>query len=92
MEYNVHSLYGHMMAMRTNQFLTKNESYPHTDNRPFILTRSTFASTGAYASHWLGDNYRDWDYLRYSISGIMSMNMFGVPHVGADICGFYGTT
>lgn len=87
--YNVHSLYGHMMAMRTRQHLTSNK-HATPDNRPFILTRSTFASTGQFASHWLGDNWRNWDYLRYSIAGIMNMNMFGIPHVGADVCGFFG--
>lgn len=43
--YNLHSLYGHMMANRTHRHLTStNHSKP--DDRPFILTRSTFASTG----------------------------------------------
>lgn len=28
--------------------------------------------------------------MNYSIAGIMNMNMFGVPHVGADVCGFFG--
>jgi alpha-glucosidase len=78
-EYNVHSLYGLMMAKRTHEYLTSNESYPGKDNRPFILSRSTFASAGRYASHWLGDNFRQWKYLRYSIAGIMNMNMFGIP-------------
>ena len=26
----------------------------------------------------------------YSISGIMNMNMFGIPHSGAPICGYFG--
>lgn len=84
-EYNVHSLYGHMMARRTQEYLYKKNS-----DRQFILTRSTFASSGRYTSHWLGDNWRDWNYLKYSIAGSMDMNMFGIPHVGADVCGFFG--
>ncbi|EQD31080.1 Glycoside hydrolase, family 31, partial [mine drainage metagenome] len=27
-----------------------------------------------------------------SVLGVMSMNMFGVPFVGSDICGFGGST
>jgi alpha-glucosidase (family GH31 glycosyl hydrolase) len=60
------------------------------NRRPFVLTRSTFTSTGRYASHWLGDNYREYAFMNYSISGVMNMNMFGIPHVGADIGGFFG--
>jgi alpha-glucosidase (family GH31 glycosyl hydrolase) len=28
--------------------------------------------------------------MKKSISGIMNMNMFGIPLVGADTCGTYG--
>jgi alpha-glucosidase (family GH31 glycosyl hydrolase) len=91
-EYDLHSLYGHMMSYRFNQYMTQSAATSgyNTDNRPFLLTRSSFSGTGQYASHWLGDNWRDWDYMRYSVAGIMNMNMFGIPHVGADVCGFFG--
>lgn len=65
-------------------------SSPISQNRPFILSRSTFTSSGSYVSHWLGDTPRDWTFMKYTISGIMSMNMFGIPHVGADVCGYKG--
>ena len=92
-QYNVHSFYGHMMAKRTNEYFKNRTSNPSDvwyDKRYFILTRSTYTTTGNYASHWLGDNYREYAYLNYSIAGVMNMNMFGIPHVGADICGFFG--
>ena len=90
-EYNLHNLYGLLMAEHTRSFLVGNKSpYNYTDNRPFILTRSTFPGSGKYASHWLGDNWREWSYMNYSVAGIMNFNMFGIPHVGADVCGFFG--
>ena len=67
------------MAKTTKKYLTENSNYANTDNRPFILTRSTFSGSGSYTSHWLGDNWRDWGYMNYSIAGIMNMNMFGIP-------------
>ena len=59
-----------------------------TNERKFTLSRSTFPSSGMYTSHSLGENLRTWDHLKYSIAGVMSMNMFGIPHVGADVCGY----
>lgn len=90
LEYDVHSLYGHMMVEKTFNFLTDENNFWHYDFRPFILSRSTFMGSGKYTAHWTGDNYRTWDYMKYSIAGIMNMQMFGVPMVGADICGFHG--
>jgi alpha-glucosidase (family GH31 glycosyl hydrolase) len=47
---------------------------------------------GKYGSRWLGDNWSDYKYMAYSVSGTMLMNIFGIPMTGSDICGFNGNT
>lgn len=87
-EYDMHNIFGHLESIHSRNALL--DIIPN--KRPFIITRSTFTGTGHYAGHWLGDNYASWDDMRNSIQGIISMNMFGLPMVGADICGFAGNT
>nr|XP_011721917.1 maltase-glucoamylase, intestinal [Macaca nemestrina] len=83
-QYDVHNLYGYSMAVATAE--AAKTVFPN--NRSFILTRSTFAGSGKFAAHWLGDNTATWDDLRWSIPGVLEFNLFGIPMVGADICGF----
>ncbi|XP_070581150.1 lysosomal alpha-glucosidase-like [Ptychodera flava] len=87
MHYNVHNLYGLSEMIASHDALVSLRG-----TRPFVISRSTFPSAGKYGGHWLGDNDSQWKDMYYSIPGILNFNMYGIPMVGADICGFNSNT
>ncbi|GAV06167.1 hypothetical protein RvY_16194 [Ramazzottius varieornatus] len=84
LHYNLHSTYGIYQAKATQAALL--QVFPN--KRPFVVSRSTFVGQGQYSAHWTGDESSSWSDLQTSIGDILNFNMFGIPFVGADICGF----
>lgn len=87
-EYDVHNLFGHQILNATYQALLS--VFP--GKRPFIIGRSTFASTGRWAGHWGGDNSSLWAYMFFSIPQALNFALFGIPMFGVDTCGFNGNS
>ncbi|XP_056297994.1 sucrase-isomaltase, intestinal [Pseudoliparis swirei] len=83
--YDVHSLYGYSMVLATEKALQS----VFGGNRTLMLTRSSFPGVGKYSGHWLGDNAANWNDIKWAIPGMLEFGLFGVPYIGADICGFF---
>jgi alpha-glucosidase (family GH31 glycosyl hydrolase) len=50
-DYDAHNLYGLTEQIATNKALTDIRG-----KRPFLLSRSSFLSTGVHSAKWTGDN------------------------------------
>ncbi|XP_025416315.1 lysosomal alpha-glucosidase-like isoform X2 [Sipha flava] len=85
--YNLHNVYGLVETIATYDALSKLKN-----TRPFVISRSSFPGFGHYAGHWTGDINSSWDDMKQSITDIINFNLFGIPLVGADICGFHHNT
>ncbi|KAF9067849.1 glycosyl hydrolases family 31-domain-containing protein [Rhodocollybia butyracea] len=89
-ELDVHNMWG-MMEEKTTH-LALQELQP--GKRPVMISRSTFPSSGKWTGHWVCDRliFLVWEYLYYNIQGILQFQIFQIPFVGADTCGFQGNT
>ncbi len=61
------------------------------NERPFVLTRATYAGGQRYAVTWTGDNNSTWNHLRLTTPMLLNLGLSGFGMSGADVGGFIGS-
>ena len=61
------------------------------NQRPFVMTRASYAGGQRYATTWTGDNSSTWNHLRFSTPQLLNLGLSGFAMAGADVGGFAGS-
>jgi len=85
-----HNLYGMLFHRSTGEGLVQRNSGQNV--RPFVLSRSFFASSQRYGAIWTGDNEAKWSHLEIAAPMLLGLNVGALSFVGADVGGFFGNT
>lgn len=80
----IHNIVGLENARATYDGLLK----LRPDERPFVLTRATYAGGQRYGFTWTGDNSSTWNHLRLATQQLLNLGLSGISFVGDDIGGF----
>ncbi len=72
---NVRATYDGVLKLAPNQ-------------RPFVLTRASFAGTQRYAATWTGDNQATWEHYRLTMPTLLGLGISGYAFAGNDVGGF----
>ncbi len=83
----IHNIVGLENARATYEGLLK----LRPNERPFVLTRATYAGGQRYGFTWTGDNSATWNHLRLATQMVLNLGISGIPFVGADVGGFNGS-
>ena len=82
-----HNIYGMQNSRATYEGLLKLQG----NERPFVLTRATYAGGQRYAASWTGDNSSTWNHMRMTLPTLLNLGISGFGLVGVDIGGFNGS-
>jgi alpha-glucosidase len=80
----VHNIFGMENERATYEGLLK----LRPDERPFVLTRATYAGGQRYGFTWTGDNSSTWSQMRLGTQMILNLGLSGISFVGDDVGGF----
>jgi len=83
----IHNIFGMENSRATHDGLLKLEPA----ERPFVLTRASYAGGQRYAATWTGDNSPTWAHLTLSVNMQLNLGVSGFAWSGADVGGFAGS-
>ena len=83
----IHNVYGMENARGTYEGLLA----LRPDERPFVMSRASFAGGQRYSTTWTGDNSSTWNHLRMTVPQIVNLGLSGFSFTGADVGGFAGS-
>ena len=83
----IHNVYGMENSRATYEGLLKISP----DQRPFVLTRASYAGGQRYGATWTGDNSATWNHLRLTTPMLENLGLSGFGMSGSDVGGFIGT-
>jgi alpha-glucosidase len=61
------------------------------NERPFVLTRASYAGGQRYAATWTGDSLATWNHLSMTPPQLLNLGLSGFSLSGADVGGFGGS-
>jgi alpha-glucosidase len=83
----IHNIYGMENSRATYDGLLALQP----NERPFVLTRASYAGGQRYAATWTGDNSSTWNHLRMTVPQLVNLGLSGFALSGADVGGFAGS-
>ena len=86
-ELEVHNIFGLENARATYD----GELALRPNERPFVMTRASYAGGQRYGCTWTGDNSSTWNHLRMTVPQIINLGLSGFAFSGADVGGFAGS-
>jgi alpha-glucosidase len=83
----IHNIFGMQNSRGTYEGMLKLKP----NQRPFVLTRASYAGGQRYAATWTGDNSSTWNHLRITHFMLENLGLSGFAFTGADVGGYAGT-
>ncbi|OAB46853.1 discoidin domain-containing protein [Paenibacillus antarcticus] len=62
----------------------------NSDSRGYVWSVGGWAGTQRYSAVWSGDQYGNWEYIRFHIPSMIGAGLSGMPYSTGDIDGIFG--
>jgi alpha-glucosidase len=83
----IHNVFG----MQNSRATEEGELTIKPNERPFVMSRASYAGGQRYSTTWTGDNSSTWNHLRMTVPQIVNLGLSGFSLTGADVGGFAGS-